>query len=141
MSISEKPIKISGQLFWAQWMGEFNTKFDETNERYECVLGALSDKAVEALEGLGVRAKEKDSMGKFILAKSKHKFEPVDQDGNPVDIKKIGNGTKAIAIVSSYSHKMSAKYGKSPSIVKLIVTELKVYSPDTALDEESEDVL
>jgi hypothetical protein len=141
MSISEKPVKISGQLFWSNWMSELNTKFNEDNKKYECTLGALSDKAVEALEGLGVKIKEKDTMGKYIVAKSNFVFEPVDEDGNPVDIKKIGNGTKAVAIVSSYRHKMSAKYGAAPSIRKLIVTELKVYSPDTALNEETDDVL
>ena len=141
MSISEKPVKISGQLFWSNWMSELNTKFNEDNKKYECTFAALSDKAVEALEGLGVKIKEKDAMGKYIVAKSTFPFEPVDEDGNPVDIKKIGNGTKAIAIVSSYRHKMSAKYGAAPSIRKLIITELKVYSPDTALNEETDDVL
>jgi hypothetical protein len=101
----------------------------------------LSDKACEALEELGIKIKNKDTMGKFIVGKSKFVFEPVDEDGNPVDIKKIGNGTKVVALVTSYRHKMSAKFGSAPSIQKLIVTELKTYNPEGAVKEETEDVL
>jgi hypothetical protein len=122
-------------------MAEFNTKFNEDNTKYECTLGMLSDKACEALEELGIKIKNKDTMGKFIVGKSKFVFEPVDEDGNPVDIKKIGNGTKVVALVTSYRHKMSAKFGSAPSIQKLIVTELKTYNPEGAVKEETEDVL
>jgi len=141
MSSDNKPVRVAGELFWANWMAEFNTKFNEDNTKYECTLGMLSDKAAEALEELGIKIKNKDTMGKFIVGKSKFVFEPVDEDGNPVDIKKIGNGTKVVALVSSYRHKMSAKFGAAPSIQKLIVTELKTYNPEGALKEETEDVL
>jgi hypothetical protein len=138
---NQKPVKVQGQLFWANWMEEYNTKFNQDNTKYECTLGMLSDKAAEALEELGIKIKNKDTMGKYVVGKSKFVFEPVDQDGNPVDIKKIGNGTKVVALVSSYRHKMSAKFGAAPSIQKLIVTELKTYNPDGAVAEENEDVL
>lgn len=141
MSSDNKPVRVAGELFWANWMAEFNTKFNEDNTKYECTLGMLSDKACEALEELGIKIKNKDTMGKFIVGKSKFVFEPVDEDGNPVDIKKIGNGTKVVALVSSYRHKMSAKFGSAPSIQKLIVTELKTYNPEGAVKEETEDVL
>ena len=141
MSSDNKPVRVAGELFWANWMAEFNTKFNEDNTKYECTLGMLSDKAAEALEELGIKIKNKDTMGKFIVGKSKFVFEPVDEDGNPVDIKKIGNGTKVVALVSSYRHKMSAKFGAAPSIQKLIVTELKTYNPEGAVKEETEDVL
>jgi hypothetical protein len=141
MSSDNKPVRVAGELFWANWMAEFNTKFNEDNTKYECTLGMLSDKACEALEELGIKIKNKDTMGKFIVGKSKFVFEPVDEDGNPVDIKKIGNGTKVVALVTSYRHKMSAKFGSAPSIQKLIVTELKTYNPEGSLKEETEDVL
>ena len=141
MSSDNKPVRVAGELFWANWMAEFNTKFNEDNTKYECTLGMLSDKACEALEELGIKIKNKDTMGKFIVGKSKFVFEPVDEDGNPVDIKKIGNGTKGVALVTSYRHKMSAKFGSAPSIQKLIVTELKTYNPEGAVKEETEDVL
>jgi hypothetical protein len=140
-----KPVKIGGELFWANWMNNFNTKFNEDNKKYECTIGNLSDKAAEALKELGIQIKEKDTMGKYIVGKSLYVFEPVDKDGKPVDITKIGNGTKVTALVTSYRHKMSAKYGASPSIKKLIVTELKVYqseeTEDSPFEESLDDVL
>jgi hypothetical protein len=136
-----KPVKIGGELFWSNWMHNFNTKFNEDNKKYECTIGNLSDKAAEALKELGIQIKEKDTMGKYIVGKSLYKFEPVDNDGNKVDIERIGNGTKVTALVSSYRHKMSAKYGAAPSIKMLIVTELKEYNPEPKGDAEDDDIL
>lgn len=141
MSDVFKPVKVGGELFWSSFMGTFNTKFNEDNDKYECCLGGLSEAAVKAFEQLGVKVKERDPMGKYVVAKSKFVFEPVDEDGNKVDIAKIGNGTKVVALVSAYRHKMSAKYGASPSIRKLIVTELKIYDPEGSVEEENDDIL
>jgi hypothetical protein len=142
MSIdSIKPVKVAGELYWSNWMKEYNKKFNEANDKYECTLGQLSDAACAKLEELGIKLKDKDTMGKYIVGKSKFLFEPVDEEGNPVDISKIGNGTKCYALVSSYRHKMSAKFGAAPSIKKLVITELKVYSPsgsDEGSPEEQE---
>ena len=44
-----KPVKIGGELFWSNWMHQFNTKFNEDNKKYECTIGNLSDKAAEVL--------------------------------------------------------------------------------------------
>lgn len=137
--MDNKPVKVSGQLFWANWMKEHNKKFNEDNTKYECTLGMLSDKACEALKGQGIIIKNKDTMGNYIVGKSKFVFEPVDEEGNAVDIGQIGNGTKVTALVGSYRHKMSAKYGAAPSIGKLIVTDLVVYGEDT--DGGDDDIL
>lgn len=134
--MDNKPVKVSGQLFWANWMKEFNTRFNSDNEKYECTLGMLSDKACEALKGLGIVIKNKPDMGNYVVGKSKFVFEPVDTEGNAVDIAKIGNGTKVTALVSSYRHKMSAKYGAAPSIGKIIVTDLVVYGEDVEGDDD-----
>ena len=142
MSIdSMKPVKVAGELYWSNWMKEYNTKFNEANVKYECTLGLLSEAAAAKLEELGIKIKEKDTMGKYIVGKSKFLFEPVDEEGNPVDVSKIGNGTKCFALVSSYRHKMSAKFGAAPSIKKLVITELKVYTPEAVAEEELDDVL
>lgn len=138
--MDNKPVKVSGQLFWANWMKEFNTRFNEDNTKYEATIGMLSDKACEALKEQGIMIKNKDTMGNYIVGKSKFVFEPVDSDGNPVDISKIGNGTKVTALVGSYRHKMSAKYGAAPSISKIIVTELVVYGGDAG-DDSEDDIL
>ena len=133
--MDNKPVKVSGQLFWANWMKEFNTKFNEDNTKYECTVGMLSDAACEALKGLGIVIKNKPDMGNYIVGKSKFLFEPVDSEGNLVDIGKIGNGTQVTALVGSYRHKMSAKFGAAPSISKIIVTDLVVYGGGEADDD------
>jgi hypothetical protein len=137
--MDNKPVKIAGQIFWANWMKEFNTKFNEDNTKYECTIGMLSDKACEALKGLGIVIKNKDTMGNYIVGKSKFLFEPMDAEGNAIDISKIGNGTKVTALVGSYAHKMSSKFGKAPSISKLIVTDLVTYGGDN--DDDTDDIL
>jgi hypothetical protein len=138
--MDNKPLKIAGQLFWSNWMKEFNTKFDDGNQKYECTLGMLSDKAAAALTNeLGIKVKNKDTMGNYIVGKSKYVFEPVDEDGNPIDISRIGNGTKVVALVGSYKHKLSSKHGNAPSIkTKLIVTDLVEYSPEAKVAQQEE---
>lgn len=133
---SMKPVKIEGELFWSNWMKEFNTKFNEANIKYECTIGNLTDESVEALKELGVQVKNKESMGNYIVAKSKFIFEPVTKDGGAVNIDKIGNGTKVFAVMTSYKHKMSARFGNAPSVRKLVVTELKEYNPEAKVAEE-----
>lgn len=132
-----KPIKISGQLYWNKYLTEFNTHFNEDNTKYECTLCHLSDAAAQKLEELGVKVKNKPEMGNYIVAKSKYVFEPVDEDGNKLDPKTFGNGTQAIALVTSYRHKLSNKFGAAPSIKKLIVTKVVAY--DEAADSKDDD--
>lgn len=139
--MDNKPVKVSGQIFWATWMKEFNTKFNEDNTKYECTIGMLSDKACEALKEQGIVIKNKDTMGNYIVGKSKFLFTPMDAEGNDVDIGKIGNGTKVTALVGSYRHKMSAKFGAAPSISKIIVTDLVVYGADAEAEEDESAIL
>ena len=61
--MDNKPVKVAGQLFWANWMKEPNTKFNESNTKFECTLGMLSEKASDALRELGIKVKNKDIMG------------------------------------------------------------------------------
>ena len=136
--MDNKPVKIAAQIFWANWMKEHNKKFNEDNTKYEATLGMLSDKACEALKEQGIIIKNKDTMGNYIVGKSKFVFEPVDAEGNAVAIEKIGNGTKVTALVGSYRHKMSAKFGAAPSISKIIVTDLVVYGEDVDGDDDSD---
>lgn len=142
MQDTQKPVKVQGKLYWNQYMTEFNTHFNADNNKYECTLGNLSDAAVEALKGLGVNVKNnpnKPEQGNYIVAKSKFSFDPVDEDGNPMDAKQFGNGTEAQAVISSYRHKLSAKFGASPSIKKLIITKLVKYEGGSGQQAEAED--
>jgi len=138
MQDTQKPVKVQGKLYWNQYMTEFNTHFNSDNTKYECTLGNLSDAAVEALKSLGVNVKNKPEQGNYIVAKSKYTFDPVDEEGNKLDAKQFGNGTEAIAIVSSYRHKLSAKFGAAPSIKKLIVTKVVKYEGSTEVEAEDE---
>ena len=132
-----KPVKIEGTLFWSRWMGEFNTKFNDANEKYEATIGELSAGAVAALTSLGIKVKNKPDMGDYIVCKSKFIFEPKDTAGKPVDIKDIGNGTKGVFLVSSYSHKLSGKHGNAPSLKTITITDLKKYTPEVEVEEDA----
>jgi len=134
-----KPVKISGELFWTKWMAEFNKAFNEDNSKYECTIGMLSDEDVAKLTGLGIRVKYKDAMGNYIVAKSQYEYKPLNKEQQEVPIDTLGNGSKCEALVSSYKHKMSAKFGMATSVQKLKVTEIKTYVPDAK--EEDDDIL
>jgi hypothetical protein len=143
MQDTQKPVKVQGKLYWNQYMTEFNTHFNADNNKYECTLGNLSDAAVEALKSLGVNVKNKPEQGNYIVAKSKFTFDPVDEEGNKLDAKEFGNGTEAVAIVGSYRHKLSAKFGAAPSIKKLIITKVVKYEPNKEAEtaEAEDDIL
>lgn len=131
MTTASQTVKIKGELFWSRWMGEFNTKFNETNTRYECTIGNLDDESVKSLKSLGIKVKHKESQGNYIVSKSKFLFDPKTKDGKAVPLEAIGNGTEVTCVVGSYAHKMSKMHGNAPSITPktLIVTNLKTYVP------------
>lgn len=134
-----KPVRITGELFWTQWMTKFNTKFNEDSTKYECTIGNIPDKDCEALKALGIKIKNKEGQGNFIVCKSNYVHSATDEDGSPIEADKIGQGTKVTAIMSFYTHKMSKMHGNAPSIKKLIITELKSYNPAKALSEEMDE--
>jgi len=131
-----KIVKISGTLYWSKWMGEFNKAFNEDNDRYECTIGNISDDDATKLTSLGIRVKQKESMGNFIVAKSLHLFKPIDDNLKEVDVKTLGNGSKCVAMLTAYTHRMSAKFGNSPSIKKLMVTEIVTYTPEPVTEDD-----
>lgn len=141
MTDSIKPVRITGELFWTKWMGEFNKAFNEDNTKYECTIGNLSGPACEALTKLGIKIKNKEGQGNFIVAKSNYAFDPIDEDGISIEQKLIGSGTKVVAVVGSYTHKLSQKHGNAPSIKKLIITELKTYKPVVDMPEDEDEYI
>ena len=132
-----KPVKINGELFWSKWMAEFNTAFNSDNDRYECTIGNISDDDAAKLTGLGIKVKHKESQGNFIVAKSKYLFNPTDDSMKEVNVADLGNGSKCVAVISAYTHRMSAKHGNAPTVKKLMVTEVKTYVPPTQEDDEA----
>jgi hypothetical protein len=136
-------VKIKGELFWCKWMKEYNTKFNTSNDRFEAVVGNISDEDVKKLAKLGIKIKNKEGQGNFILAKSKYEFEPVTPDGTKVPVDTIGNGTQVEVDLSSYTHPMSSMHGNAPSIKKITVTKLEKYEPEavSVTDIDDDDIL
>lgn len=129
--MDNESIKIKCEVFWAQL-----DKMNDMSGKYQVNLGKLSDKAVEALEGLGLSVNEKEDMGKFIVCKSNSPMRAYDTDNDQIT-EKIGNGSKAKAIVKPYDWTYKNKKGKSPSLVKLVITDLVEYaSAESAIEDD-----
>lgn len=126
-----KPVKINGELFWTKWMNNLNTKFNEANDKYECTIGNISDDDAAKLTALGIKVKHKDSQGNFIVCKSKYAIKALDSSLKELNIEDLGNGSKCVAVVSSYTHRMSAKHGNAPSLKNLMVTQVVTYVPES----------
>ena len=134
MSDKPKPITINTTLYWAN----LTTK-NEMSGKYQVDLGQLSDAAVEALQQRGIDVKNKppadeDSVdkGNFITCKSQSPIKAYNTSGDEIG-ELVGNGSQAKAAIGYYDWTNPAgKKGRSPSILKLVVTELEVYeSPDS----------
>jgi len=124
-------VKIKCEVFWAQL-----DKMNDMSGKYQVNLGKLSDKAVEALEAMGLSVNEKEDMGKFIVCKSNSIMRGYDTV-NDLVTEKIGNGSKAKAIIKPYEWTYKNKKGKSPSLVKLVITDLVEYaSTDSAIEDD-----
>jgi len=111
-------VKLKAVVMWC-----FNKEPNEMSGKYQINLTQLSDAAVEALEKLNIEVKEKDDSGKYITCKSARPIKVLDTDGDEIE-EKIGNGSKAKCIIGSYEWKYKNKKGVSPSLQKIVITEL-----------------
>jgi hypothetical protein len=124
-----KSVAIQADIYWACTQTPNPTS---EKEQYTINLSNLSDKAVKALEELGITVRsnteKREAEGNYITCKSNYKIDAFDDKGElvPTD-KKIANGSKATAIVSSYEWNYRGKKGVSPSIRKLTITDLIEY--------------
>jgi hypothetical protein len=129
-----KPLKIEADIMWA-FLDTRNTY----SNKYQVDLCNLSDKAIRALEDLGVEVRNKEGKGFFVTAKSKnYPITTIDQNGNPVSAK-VGNGSRGVALIKPYAYKASGKSGVAVGINKLIVTKLVEYEGGTT--ETTDDAL
>jgi hypothetical protein len=135
MANIEKPIKFEAEVQWA-----FFNKKSEMSGKYQVDLTNLSTGAVEALEAAGLeprKREDKPEKGWFITAKSNYEIKPVDKDGNEItDL--VANGSRAVALIKPYEWSWKNKKGVSPSLVKIIITDLKVYNADQQQEEEDD---
>lgn len=137
---TNKPLRITGELFFATDMVEFN-QFTEDKQQYVAQIGKLSSAAVDKLREMGINVGENELKGLNISCKSKFKHTVFDENGNEIDPKTIGNGTKCVALVGTYDWKFGKKTGKAASLKKLIVTDLVKYEPNSKQEETFDDVL
>lgn len=135
MANIEKPIKFEAEVQWA-----FFNKKSEMSGKYQVDLTNLSESAVEALESAGLaprQREDKPEKGWFITAKSNYEIKPVDKDGNEItDL--VANGSRAVALIKPYEWSWKNKKGVSPSLVKIVITDLKVYNADEQQLEEDD---
>ena len=135
-------VKIKAKVYWARWMSEFNTQYNEDNKKYECTLGDISDEDAQKLEAMGIKIKQKKFANNVIVCKSNFPFIAALPQGE-VKAMEIGNGTEVECLVSFYTHKMSKMHGNAPSLVakkgepSLHITKLVTYVPEAqAADED-----
>ena len=135
-----KRVKIKCDIYWAQL-----NKKNEMSDAYQVNLCNLSDQAVKALEDMGISVLEnkekKPEMGKYITCKSQKPIRAYDEDGQEIDGDvAIGNGSKAKAMITGYEWSYKNKKGVSPSLAKLVITDLIEYA-NNDLGDDDEDVL
>lgn len=131
-----KRVKVKCDIFWAQL-----NKKNEMSDAYQVNLCNLSDAAVKVLEDMGIsvleNAEKKPEMGKYITCKSQKPIRAYDANGEEIDSDvSIGNGSKAKAMISAYEWSYKNKKGVSPSLGKLVVTELIEYAANELDDDD-----
>lgn len=127
-------VKIKADVMWA-----YLDRKNEMSNKYQVDLCNLSDGAVSALESMGLTVGQKDDKGYYITCKSNNQIRAYDGNGEVIDGIGIGNGSQAVALVSFYDWSWKNKQGRSPSLKKLVVTDIVTYEGDGAGDAEPMD--
>lgn len=129
-----KRVKIKADVYWCQ-----HTKVNDMSGKYQLNLCNLSDAAVDALESMGISVQvgeeKKSEMGRYITCKSQSEIKVFDTDGDLIK-EAIGNGSKAKALVGSYEWSYKNKKGISPSLGKIVITELVEFGSESIIDDE-----
>ena len=121
-----KPVVVACELHWP-----FLNKLNDMSGKYQVDIGKLSSKAVDALSAMSIQVHNKgDERGNYVTVKSNHPIMPVFSGMDSVDSSLIGNGSKANAAIRPYTWDFKGKKGISPSLAKLLITEVAVYDKD-----------
>ncbi len=132
-------LKIKATVNWA-----FLNRKNEMADAYTVDLCNLSDKAVAALEDMGISVQEnlekRPEHGKYITCKSQRPIKAFDTDNDEI-VEDVGNGSKAVCMIGTYAWTYKNKKGVSPSLAKLVITDLVVYAGGGNISEDDEDVL
>lgn len=130
------PIVVNAETYWANLQ-----QVNEMSGKYQVDLCNLSAAAVSALEERGLTVVNKsDERNDFITCKSKNPIKAFNEAGDELPVQ-IGNGSKAKAVLSHYDWTFKGKEGRSPSIQKLIITDLEEYEAATVSDAALEEAL
>lgn len=128
-------VKLKADLMWA-----YLDRQNEMSQKYQVDLCNLSTAAVSKLEEMGIGVRQKEDKGHFITCKSSNPIKAFDRDGDVIQGISVGNGSKAVAMVSSYEWNWKNKNGVSPSLKKLVVTDLVSYEgSDSEMDNGDDD--
>jgi len=127
-------VKIKADVMWA-----YLDRQNEMSGKYQVDLCNLSDAAVNALEEMGLTVRQKDDKGYFITCKSNNPIKVFDKNGDIIDGISIGNGSKAEALVGFYEWRYQKKEGVSPSLKKLVITEIQAYEDAESVSDMGDD--
>ena len=133
MSTTPKVLLKDVTLMWAA----LDTK-NSMSDKYQVDLTNLSPDDCEKVQGLGLAIKtraDRPEKGAFLTPKSLFPIVPLDKGGNPVKAT-VGNGTKADVLLTYYipKRKPPGAPDRSPTILKLTITDLLEYVPSVSSD-------
>jgi hypothetical protein len=120
--MNTEAVKVKAEIMWA-----FLNKPNEMSGKFQVDLCNLSDKAVGALEEMGIEVKTKEGKGAYVTCKSTRPIAAYDDGGSLLEGEILGNGSKAAAIITPYEWSFKGKKGVSPSLRKMVITELVPY--------------
>lgn len=138
MSELQKPVKFRAEVMWC-----FHNKPNEMSGKYQIDLCNLSQNAIDAIKSLGLEVRkreDKPEKGFFITAKSSIPIKVYDAKGEDLSNVAIGNGSKAVVVLSTYDWSWKHKKGSSASVKKMVIEELQSYDGNEAEDDD-DDVL
>ena len=121
--MNTEAVKVKAEVMWA-----FLNKPNEMSGKFQVDLCNLSDKAVGALEEMGIEVKTKEGKGAYVTSKSTRPIAAYDDGGSLLEGDILGNGSKAAAIITPYAWSFKGKKGVSPSLRKMVITELVPYT-------------
>lgn len=134
-----KPFKVNCELYWAH-INTPNPMSDKGD--YTIDLCNLSDAACKKIEEAGGEVKFKDNkqeQGKFVTVKSRIPIKVFDAEGNAIpDDVKVGNGSKAVVLISPWQYSFRGKKGIRWSTKQVVVTDLVEYSGGVDVDIEND---
>jgi len=127
-------VKIRADVMWA-----YLDRKNDMSQKYQVDLCNLSDSAVSALESMGLTVGQKDGKGYYITCKSNNPIRAYDKNGDVMEGIGVGNGSQSVALVSFYDWSWKNKAGRSPSLKKLVVTDLVSFEGDVGEESVSMD--